>query len=84
NFKDDKLHSVRKEYYPSGILYKSEIFINGDYDGLQEYYDKDGQLWMSVMYKDDEVHGDLKLYKNGKLQKTKKYDTNILYEIINH
>ncbi|MBK8626272.1 MAG: hypothetical protein IPN86_12125 [Saprospiraceae bacterium] len=84
NFKDDKLHNVRKEYYPSGTLYKSENFINGDFDGLQEYYDKDGQLLMSVMFKDDEEHGDLKLYKNGKLQKTKKYDTNILYEIINH
>lgn len=83
-YKDSKIHGERKDYYPSGTLYKNENFIGGNFEGLQEYYDKDGQLWMSVMYKDDEVHGDLKLYKNGKLQKTKKYDTNILYEIINH
>lgn len=78
NYKNNKVHEERKEYYPSGLVYKKENFIMGEYEGIQEYYDESGKLWMSAEYRNDEVQGDIKIYHQGTLQKTKKINTNIL------
>ena len=75
SYKDDVLDGARIEYYPNGKVYKKENFVNNEYDGKQEYFKEDGQLWASISIKKDELHGDSLLYNAGKLVETKKYDS---------
>lgn len=82
SYKDDVLDGIRTEYYPSGKVYKKENFVNNEYDGKQEYFKEDGQLWASISIKKDELHGDSLLYNAGKLIETKKYDSDELVGII--
>lgn len=83
-YKDGKINGIRKEFYPGGKPYKIERFSFGDYHGDQEFYDGEGRLLYSAQYKNDEIHGELKIYKNGKLIKTKVYDSDELTSIKNH
>lgn len=82
SYKDDVLDGVRTEYYSNGKIYKKENFVNNEYDGKQEYFKEDGQLWASISIKKDELHGDSLLYNAGKLVETKKYDSDELVGII--
>jgi len=81
-FKFEKLDGERIEYYPNGKIYKKELLKNGDYQGVQEYFQEDGKLLLSATYNFDELHGDYKIYTNGILQKTLKYDSDELLDII--
>lgn len=80
-FKSGKLHGERTEYYANGKVYKTERLNNNDYEGAQEYFQEDGKPILVANYKFDELHGDFKIYVNGVLQKTKKYDSDELVEI---
>lgn len=82
SYKNDVLDGVRTEYYANGKIYKKEIFVNNEYDGKQEYFKEDGQLWASISIKKDELHGDSMIYNAGKLIETKKYDSDELVDII--
>ena len=84
DYTDGKINGLRKEYYINGKPYKVERFAMGEYHGDQEFYDQSGNLTYSAKYKNDQMHGELKVYKNGKLVKTKTYDTDELTEIQNH
>lgn len=75
------IHGQRVEYYSNGKPYKKEKFIHNDYEGLQQYFDSSGQLLFSAEYKNDELNGELRFYKNGQLYKTKIYDTDTLVDI---
>ncbi|MBE8723781.1 toxin-antitoxin system YwqK family antitoxin [Flavobacterium hungaricum] len=81
SYKDDVLDGDRIEYYANGKVYKKEHFVNNEYDGKQEYFKEDGQLWASITIKKDELHGDSLLYNAGKLIATKKYDSDELVGI---
>lgn len=81
-FKHDLLHGERIEYYSNGKIYKKENLENNNYQGIQEYFLEDGKPLISVEYNFDENHGDYKIYSNGNLQKTLKYDSDELVEII--
>ncbi|MFZ1751005.1 MAG: hypothetical protein WAU01_12465, partial [Saprospiraceae bacterium] len=81
NFTENVVDGERIEYYPNGQVYKIEQFEHGNYQGLQEYYDVSGKIMISAAYVDDNLHGDLKLYKNGILTKTKTFDTEVLIGI---
>ena len=76
------LEGERKEYYANGNVYKKERFIKNDYEGLQEYFTEDGKPLLTSEYKNDEIHGNTLIYKLGKLITTKKYDSDVLVEII--
>ncbi|KAF2517647.1 toxin-antitoxin system YwqK family antitoxin [Flavobacterium foetidum] len=76
------LHGDRIEYYPSGKIYKKEHFNHNEYDGKQEYFKENGQLWASISFKNDELHGDSLIYNAGKLIETRKYDSDELVDVI--
>jgi antitoxin component YwqK of YwqJK toxin-antitoxin module/Tfp pilus assembly protein PilF len=82
NFKFDKLYGERIEYYSNGKIYKKENLENNNYQGVQEYFQEDGKPLISAGYNFDENHGDYKIYSNGNLIKTLKYDSDELVEII--
>jgi antitoxin component YwqK of YwqJK toxin-antitoxin module len=75
------LHGDRIEYYANGKVYKHERLINNNYEGAQEYFQEDGKPILVANYRYDDFHGDFKIYANGVLQKTKKYDSDELVEI---
>jgi antitoxin component YwqK of YwqJK toxin-antitoxin module/Tfp pilus assembly protein PilF len=80
-FKLGILHGDRIEYYANGKVYKHERLINNNYEGAQEYFQEDGKPILVANYRYDDFHGDFKIYANGVLQKTKKYDSDELVEI---
>jgi uncharacterized protein YkuJ len=82
--KQDILHGERSEYYENGKVYKNENLIDNDFEGLQKYFVADGTKLVEVNYSEDEFHGDFKIYKKGVLFQTKKYNSDELYEIIQH
>ncbi|WP_310381541.1 hypothetical protein [Flavobacterium sp.] len=76
------LEGKRTEYYANGNVYKSEQFVKNDFEGIQHYFTSDGKPLLSSEYKNDEIHGNTLIYKEGKLVTTKKYDSDVLVEII--
>jgi uncharacterized protein len=79
-FKNGVLHGDRIEYYANGNMYKKERLNYGDYQGIQEYYTEDAKPLIMASYNFDELHGEFKIYQNGVLKKTKKYDSDDLVE----
>jgi antitoxin component YwqK of YwqJK toxin-antitoxin module len=69
-------------YYTNGAIYKKEHFVKNNYEGAQEYFKEDKKPWLTATYKNDELHGNTLIYKEGKLVLTKKYDSDELVEII--
>ena len=82
NNSNNLLNGNRIEYYSNGNVYKKEYFKNSDFEGLQEYFKEDGKPWITAEYKNDELHGNVLIYNEGKLVLTKKYDSDELVEII--
>jgi antitoxin component YwqK of YwqJK toxin-antitoxin module/Tfp pilus assembly protein PilF len=80
-FKLGMFHGERIEYYHNGKVYKHERLIDNNYEGVQEFFLEDGKPILVANYKYDDLHGDFKIYVNGVLQKTKKYDSDELVEI---
>ncbi|MBF4491804.1 tetratricopeptide repeat protein [Flavobacterium sp. MR2016-29] len=81
-YKNSNLEGDRIEYYANGKPYKKEHFINNSFEGQQQYFKEDGNLWADVSLKSDELHGNTLIYNAGKLIATKKYDSDELVEII--
>lgn len=79
-FKNGYLHGERIEYYSNGNIYKKENLDMGDYEGVQEYFDENNKPLFIANYKFDELHGEFKMFKNGVLSKTKKFDSDDLVE----
>jgi antitoxin component YwqK of YwqJK toxin-antitoxin module len=75
------LNGPRFEYYSNGQVYKKENFEQESYEGLQEFYKEDGKLWLTAAYKNDELHGLCKVYTNGIVSQTLRYDSDILVEV---
>lgn len=78
-FQNGYVNGTRTEYYADGKLYKNENFINGRDEGLSEYFKEDGKPWLTANSKNDELHGECKVYGNGTVT-TKIYDSDILLE----
>lgn len=76
------LSGNRIEYYANGKIYKKENFQKGYYEGLQEFFKEDGKLWLTAEYKNDDMHGLCKIYNNGVLSVTKRYDSDECIETI--
>jgi len=82
NNTNNLLNGNRIEYYANGNVYKKEHFNNSNFEGLQEYFKEDGKPWITAEYKNDELHGNVLIYNEGKVIITKKYDSDELVEII--
>lgn len=82
NYDMGLLSGTRVEYYSNGKTYKKENFKKGYFEGLQEFFKEDGKLWLTAEYKNDEMHGLCKIYNNGVLSQTKRYDSDECIEII--
>lgn len=82
--KKNQLDGDRIEYYESGKPYKHERLKDNDFQGLQSYFATDGTKLVEANYVEDELHGDFVIYKNGKAFQTKKYNSDEIYEIIQH
>ncbi|MFL9832343.1 hypothetical protein ABS764_15935 [Flavobacterium sp. ST-87] len=81
NYYNSLINGERIEYYSNGNIYRKEHFLNNNYDGIQEFFEENGRLKISAEYKNDELNGKTLIYTNGKLNSTKKYDSNELLEI---
>lgn len=81
NYDKGLLNGRRIEYYANGKIYKKENFKESSFEGLQEFFKEDGTPWVSAEYKNDQMHGICKIYANGKLSITKRYDSDVLVEI---
>jgi uncharacterized protein len=82
NYTKGLLNGERVEYYGNGNLYKKERFKDNCNEGLQEFFKEDGKPWLTATYKNDDLHGNVLIYSEGKLILTKKYDSDELVEII--
>uniref|UniRef100_UPI00404B47A6 hypothetical protein n=1 Tax=Flavobacterium sp. TaxID=239 RepID=UPI00404B47A6 len=82
--KKNQLDGDRIEYYESGKTYKHERLKDNDFEGLQSYFATDGTKLVEANYAEDELHGDFVIYKNGSAFQTKKYNSDEIYEIIQH
>jgi len=71
----------RIEYYGNGQPARVERFVKGDYEGAMENYTEDGKLLIKANYHNDSLHGDVIIYTNGSVSKTKKYDSGILVDV---
>lgn len=71
----------RTEYHENGKPARIERFVNGDLDGLYESFGEDGKLRLQASYKNDNLEGDVLIYTNGVITKTKKYDSGFLVEV---
>ncbi len=81
NYDKGQLTGIRIEYYPNGKIYKKENFKNSSMEGLQEFFKEDGKPWVTAEYKNDEMHGLCKVYTNGTISQTRRYDSDVLVEI---
>ncbi|WP_447637309.1 tetratricopeptide repeat protein [Flavobacterium microcysteis] len=81
NYDMDLLTGPRIEYYANGKIYKKENFKNSNFEGLQEFFKEDGKPWVTAEYKNDELHGLCKIYTNGIVSQTQRYDSDALVEI---
>ncbi|KUJ60118.1 hypothetical protein AR687_19665 [Flavobacteriaceae bacterium CRH] len=81
-YRNSSLEGERIEYYTNGKPFKKENFINNSFEGKQQYFKQDGQLWAEISLKSDELHGNALIYNAGKLVETKKYDSDELVDII--
>lgn len=69
-------------YYSKNLKYMSAEYDYGIQKGTALFYDEKEQIKYSTEYENDEKHGYFKAYKNNILIKTKKYDSDILVEIL--
>ncbi|MEL1245035.1 tetratricopeptide repeat protein [Flavobacterium sp. DGU11] len=81
NYDKGLLTGLRAEYYANGKVYKKENFKNSSFEGLQEFFKEDGKPWVNAEYKNDQMHGLCKIYNNGTISQTKRYDSDVLVEI---
>ncbi|WP_181369473.1 toxin-antitoxin system YwqK family antitoxin [Flavobacterium album] len=81
NYDKGLLNGTRIEYYANGKIYKKENFKNSSFEGLQEFFKEDGRPWVTAEYKNDQMHGLCKVYTNGTVSQTKRYDSDVLVEI---
>ncbi|MBC8644860.1 hypothetical protein H9W95_14925 [Flavobacterium lindanitolerans] len=82
NYDMNLLSGPRIEYYVNGKVYKKENFKNSSFEGLQQFFKEDGKPWVTAEYKNDELHGLCKIYTNGIVSQTQRYDSDALVEII--
>lgn len=82
NYKNDKLDGERLQYYENGKIFKKENFKMGDFHGSVEVFEDNGNPYLSSEYYYDSLHGKVKIYKSGKLEQTKIYDTNVLVQVL--
>lgn len=82
NYDMNLLSGPRIEYYANGKVYKKENFKNSSFEGLQQFFKEDGKPWVTAEYKNDELHGLCKIYTNGIVSQTQRYDSDALVEII--
>ena len=73
-----QLEGERIEYHGNGQAYKIERFTNDLYHGLQEYYDEKGDPIILANYQNDQLSGEFKIFKLGKLEKTKLFKSDHL------
>lgn len=58
----DPDNGAKKIYYDDGTLKQTYHLVNGDFNGLREFYYPNGKLDISVQYKNDVEHGNYTRY----------------------
>jgi antitoxin component YwqK of YwqJK toxin-antitoxin module len=73
--KDGLYEGEFKEYYESGKLKSTVLYVKGKKQGLYKMMSEDGKtVLVTVNYKDDEMTGNYKeVYPNGKTKSEGKY-----------
>ncbi len=69
-------------YYLNNLKYMSAEYDHGVQKGTTIFYDEKEQIKYSTEFANDEKHGYFKAFKDNVLIKTKKYDSDILVEIL--
>lgn len=65
NYKDGKLHGLKKVYYENGILAEEANYTNGELHGNRKLYSVKGVTLEDLTYQHGELHGLAKFF-NGK------------------
>lgn len=82
HYKAGLLNGERIQFYENGKVYKKENFARGELLGTVEVFESNGNLFMTSEFYYDILHGKVNIYKNGKLEQTKIYDTGNLVEVL--
>jgi antitoxin component YwqK of YwqJK toxin-antitoxin module/Tfp pilus assembly protein PilF len=82
NYKSGLLHGERIQYYENGKIFKKENFQMNEYHGLVEVFETTGNPYLTSEYYYDILHGKVMIYKNGKIEQTKIYDSGSLVEVL--
>jgi hypothetical protein len=59
---------IKKDYYGNGKLKSITSYVGGKKDGLQTYYNKDGEVMLITPWLNDKKEGVEVYYKNGELK----------------
>lgn len=79
---DGYINGVQNKYYRDGKILSTTTYNRGAMEGTSDFYDVNGDLLLQIPYRMDEIHGDIKKYNKNKLEKTYRYDSDILVEIL--
>ncbi len=79
HLKDGEYHGKIVVYYPSGKVYITGNFKNGNKQGIFKKYNENGTLSQVVYYKDDEPYRVKTYYPNGQL----KMDAQVTLSLLN-
>lgn len=69
-------------FYVNEKKYKSYEMVNGIQQGQYLYFDEQENIKYSTDFNEDEMHGYFKAFENKKITKTRKYDSDLLVEIL--
>lgn len=70
-YKNGKLDGNSKKYSPNEILIEDVNYVDGELNGMAFFYEKNGNLKLKGLYKNDLKVGVWNFYENGKLKKSK-------------
>lgn len=65
NYKNGKLHGIKKIYYDNGVVAEEAHYANGELEGPRRLYSVKGVVLEDLLYEAGELHGPAKIY-NGK------------------
>lgn len=57
NYERDKLHGLKRTFYPDGKIAEEQHYKNGIQEGEEKYYSSEGVLLRKLFYKNGKLHG---------------------------
>ncbi len=74
---------IKKDYYGNGKIKSLTSYVDGKKDGIQTYYNKDGEVMLITPWLNDKKEGVEVYYKNGELKTEITYSNGLKHGIYN-